>query len=822
MVKRIKRWLIKHASFDTYLKIARRLEPIEQKIIRFRYIFFTWTKSGAPLRGTGNPKTHRIFSGAIPRALPLIAPLALILFAPLLLPQAVPEFLSQSILECLPQPVLEFAKTAIDDSYVSGFIAAIFAIAGIFLTLFYTNATAVFSNKFPSSSGDVTKLFVELVSSDKDLGYCASLVVVAALSFVACAAGIFNWVAFLYFAALTLILISKLPNIFSLGTGKTGITAVSAIPANRFLTLARASSTDRLFSDSDLLILNFKKNASTELTMLDNLMEYSLTAGDYSLPYSRAVNEVVLLTLAKYSQISTSIDVKSPWHIESAAHKRWFMTPFHEVDLAISTGTTPQPDKSQDRFGYHKELCRISAKFGNFLIANNKVSEYSDYADLSRLILETCINSGDVEWAKEYSKKLLAQHLRFCRSISVNSEEDLQVRCHLLEQYAVTLLTMPLELGKLCDRVPHGAFHFDSFDTFSQAELKRQGFPLSDNEKMGELCKKLNYEKDVFDAAETPKWWFDKEVDSIGVEAIEQLCSTILLQHQSYCSTTKDFIASDPKSSYILALKEAELFKKSTRCLHGLRSLAETRFNAGALAKDHIAEIDAVHDELVRTYPELVESFARDQAELEAFFPDLYGFAFFNYCQLQFDDVINDRLSSFCSSIVPFYRLTAISSLDLRKATLDGPYSDIYKALVLSEPTILFIELCGMAYAMAELYEDRNAQRAIESSISEILKNVPKERSRWTVCVASSSNFAIYHMDGIDLLGWRRRFLDAVRNSERYPEVPRYPAGAISWKPPTGKERLLKMLPDIEFGFSNFSGCKIFEEYLLGSGNHDE
>ena len=409
MVKRIKRWLIKHASFDTYLKIARHLEPIEQKIIRFRYIFFTWTKSGAPLRGTGNPKTHRIFSGAIPRALPLIAPLALILFAPLLLPQAVPEFLSQSILECLPQPVLEFAKTAIDDSYVSGFIAAILAIAGIFLTLFYTNATAVFSNKFPSSSGDVTKLFVELVSSDKDLGYCASLVVIAALSFVACAAGIFNWVAFLYFAVLTLILISKLPKIFSLGTGRTDITAVSAIPANRFLALARASSIEKPFSDSDLLILNFKKLASTELTMLDDLMEYSLTAGDYSLPYSRAVNEVVLLTLAKYSQISTSIDVESLWHIESAAHKRWFMTSFHEVDLAISTGTTPQPDISPDRFGYHKELCRISAKFGNFLIANNKVSEYSDYADLSRLILETCINSGD-------SKMVVRQRGGFYRS----------------------------------------------------------------------------------------------------------------------------------------------------------------------------------------------------------------------------------------------------------------------------------------------------------------------------------------------------------------------------------------------------------------------
>lgn len=326
----------------------------------------------------------------------------------------------------------------------------------------------------------------------------------------------------------------------------------------------------------------------------------------------------------------------------------------------------------------------------------------------------------------------------------------------------------------------------------------------------------------IFDSAETPKWWFDKEVDSIGAEAIEQLCSTILLLHQSYCSTTKDFIASDPKSSYILALKEAELFKKSAQCLHKLHSLTETHFNAATLAKDHIAEIEAVHDELVRTYPELVESFARDQAELEAFFPDLYGFAFFNYCQLQFDDVVNGRLSPFCSSIIPFYRLTVISSLDLQKAMLDGSYSDIYKVLVLSKPTILFIELCGMAYAMAELYEDQNTQRVIESSISEIVGEDPEERGRWSACIASSCNLTTFSIDGIDLLGWRGRFLDAVRNSERYPEVPRYPAGAISWKPPAGKERLLKMLPDIEFGFSNFSGCKIFEEYLLGGGNHDE
>lgn len=805
MCKRIKQWLVRHASFDTYLEIAKHLEPIEQILDLARYALFTRTKEGSCLQGTVNPRLHRTIDNAICRSLPYTATLIIVLIVPSLLPQSVSVTIDMQH----------------DTSVISGFIAAVLAIAGIFLTLFYTNVTTIFSNKYPSSSGDIPRLFVFLVSSDKNLNFCTSFVVVASLSFVACVVQRFNWLAFIYIFALTMIMIGKLPSIFSLGTGKTDIITISAIPANRFLVLAKASSFDKSFFYSDYLILNFKKFAQNDLTLIDNLMDYSLAAGDYTPSYAKAVSKITLETLVKYSRILSTIDVESHWHTETSSHKAWFMSSPHELNLAISTGTIPRPDKSIDRLGYQRELYRISNKYGKHLVENGAVIEYSNYFATSTLVLECCIKHGDIEWAKEYSELMLNQCLDLCVSVNADNKGDLQVKCYLLEQYAVMLMTIPLELGKLCDNVPINAFHFDSFNFFSQAELQRQGFPLGGNAKMRAMCKKLEYEYDTFGIFETPKWWFDKNANSFGLETVEQMCSWVLLLHDRFCSTVKNLAKSDPKASYILTLKESELFSKSKHCMCNFRKLAETHFNAKRLAKDYLTELENIHDCLVRTYPDLAKSFMESNGKLEDFFPDLYGFAFFNYCQLLLGDIVNGRLTSFCASIMSLYHLVIISSIDLQKTVSEGSYSNIYKAQILSEPTVFFLELCGMAYVMAELYEDRGSQETVASYISSIIESNPREHARWAACIDLSDNFIMNDKVSMDLFGWRKLFLDAVKESEQYPNAPQYPFGAIEWEPPAGKERLLEMLPANFYDSRDFSGCKVFKKYLLGAENND-
>ena len=131
MLRRIRRWLKMHVSFNSYLKIATFLEPIEQKIDLLKYAFFTRTKEGGCLRGTAFPKVHRLISNAVFRSCPYLVLLAVLLLVPAVVPQ------------CIADAVLMHG----DASAASGFMAAILAIAGIFLTLFYTNAPTVFWNK---------------------------------------------------------------------------------------------------------------------------------------------------------------------------------------------------------------------------------------------------------------------------------------------------------------------------------------------------------------------------------------------------------------------------------------------------------------------------------------------------------------------------------------------------------------------------------------------------------------------------------------------------------------------------------------------------
>ena len=203
MFRRIKKWLKMHVSFNSYLKIAILLEPIEQRLDLLKYAFFTRSKEGRCLGGTAFPKAYRLTNNIVLKSCPYLVVLAVLLLVPTITPQ------------CIAGTIVMSG----DASVASGFMAAILAIAGIFLTLFYTNAPTVFSNKYPSSSGDIPALFVSLVSSDKDLSYCTSFVVVVSFSFVACAAQWFNWFAFAYVFVLAMVLVGKLPSIFFLGNG---------------------------------------------------------------------------------------------------------------------------------------------------------------------------------------------------------------------------------------------------------------------------------------------------------------------------------------------------------------------------------------------------------------------------------------------------------------------------------------------------------------------------------------------------------------------------------------------------------------------------
>lgn len=806
MSLRVAKWASRHLSFDTYMRLDSCFERLSRAKLKLRYFFFTRSKQGKPIRGTLKPGIHQVFESAAFSSLPYLFILAILSICPYVLP----DFISDCI-------VYQNDKTIF-----AGLMTAILAIAGVFLTLFYTSAATVLSNKYPSNTGIISDLFIKAALSNKDLKYCNAFVVVSIVIFLLLGLGITNLLVIAYIAVLSVLLIIRLPKILKLSSTTTSISSLAAIPAGRFLSLAQASSSNQSFYDSEWLTVNFNRMARHELSLLQSIMDYSINSGDFRFVYAKAVAELIAGVLVKYSRISVSIPSDSKWHLEKNEHKSWFMADSFEVDLARKTGTIPQPKSSPNPLGFHDRLWSIAYQYKTMLLREERYDDLSSWYSLQQAVIECCIGNGDLLWMNERVLPIASESIDQLISIPVDSDEQLQEKCQLLDIGSACFSTPALEICKLALSSNGSSFLFHNFKCFSCEEVHRKGFPLGTDQKLIELCAKIAYEREIYDKIITPEWYFDESVSNYGKDAIERCMRFTQSLYSDFASKLLKLVEEDSTSSFILVLREAELHRKALNCLTELKQFSEECFNDSSCASAYIEPVESTHGVIVDKYPAIAIAFLSNESHLSEFLPDIYGFSYFNFCDQLHKLILNRKIEEFCESILPLFRLSTLCHLDLQQQLKDKQLNDQYKIQIMIEPTILFFELCGMAYCMSELIGNEAAQAQIQEQINEILDSFPSEADRWGACLELSSDVFLHSKMSMDLFEWRKLFIDAIVEEGLYPDYPDYPFSRMNRKPSSDEKRLLKMLP---YGFSElreFDGGNVFRSFLFNERSSDE
>lgn len=791
-------WLKRHFNFGVYSKAAPKVDFFSSQLFLVRYYFFTKTRKGASLRGTIGPD--------LPRALRVLL-------------SALPFLLVLSAVVYLP---MRFESLAFHDSsgevaaVAAGFLTATLAVAGIFLTLFYTNAASVYSSKYPNGNDTLSRLFVELLSSDRDLRYCGAFVITVSAAFVALGLGWLNTLVIAYVFVLLVALVAKLPGVLRLLTEKASFTAISAKPAERLLALAYASSYKRAFHESLVLTLNFKKFARSSIESLNELMKYALTMENRGEAYSKMLGNVLLNVLIMYSSIAPSIPVGSRWYLEESTHNSWFMSSFYEVSLAIDTGTIPYAKSTPDPQGYQKEVFAICLHYQARLMEQRDIDGLIEWCIAVDQMFDSCLANGDVAWVRESAPGYLGQLRSFIESLQ-NTEDVSQLRksCQLVEVYSMTFTSIILGLLKICMEADPHSFLFESFDSFKQKELQSKGFPLFDSSEIAELCKKISYELWINECVRTPSWYFNKEVCRAGNHAITSLSDFVSNLYSEYLDTTRALMRSNSDMCYIPVLREPELRQKAEYCFAYMDKFSKEAFGGEGICADCIARVKDEHDEFIRLLPQVVFTFADKSERLRGLLPDIPGFACFNYCQLLYEGIIDGKLEIFVESIKPLYAMVAMTTTELINELEQEKYNEIYKSQVMSEPTLLVFELAGMAYCMAELLELTHIQALIVQKFDEILSKNPSEAERWKACLNLAQDTWLNRKISIDVDGWRFGFHDAVSKRGLYPESLRNPFRSNRHKFGAREERIKKMISPPSFNHGRFNGCAIFRDYVL-------
>lgn len=806
MPLRIAKWASKHLSFDTYMKFDPLFERSNRAKLKIQYFFFTRSKQGKSIRGTLKPGIQQILESAVFNSLPYLLALFVLAFGPYVLPNTLSDHLAYLG----------------DKSIFAGFMTAILAIAGVFLTLFYTSAATVLSNKYPSNTGIISDLFIRAALSNRDLVFCNAFVVVSIATFILLGTGVTNILVIAYIAILSVLLITRLPKVLKLSSTTTSISSLAAIPARRFLSLAQASSSNLPFYDSVLFTTNFNRMARHELNLLQSIMDYSINSGEFRFVYAKAVAELIAEVLVKYSRISVSIPSDSKWHLEKNEHKSWFLADSFEVDLARKTGTIPQPKSLPNPLGFHDRLWSIACQYKTMLIREERYDELSGWYSIQQAVIECCIDNGDLLWSDEKALSIASETIDQIVSLPADNDEQLQEKCQLLDVGSACFSTPVIEICKLALSSDGSSFLFHNFKHFSYAEVHKKGFPLGADQKLIDLCTKIVYEKDIYDKVITPEWYFDESVSTFGKDAIERCIHLVQSLYSDFANKLLELVDEDSVSSFILVLREAELHHKVFHCLTVLQQFSEEYFNESSYALAYIEQVESTHSVIVDKYPKIAVSFLSNESHLSEFFPDMYGFSYFNFCDQLHKLILERKLEEFCNSVVPLFRLATLCHLDLQQQLKDRRFNDWYKAQIMIEPTILFFELCGMAYCMSELTSNKAIQDKLQEQINEILKSFPSEADRWRACFELSSDFRFHSKTHMDLFEWRKLFIDNILEEGLYPDYPEYPFSRMHWKPNADEKRLLKMLPHGFSEFRKFDGCSVFQCFLFNEGGSDE
>lgn len=806
MSLRIAKWASRHLSFDTYMKFDSLFEKMNRAKLKIRYFLFTRSKQGKSIRGTLKPGIQQVFESAVFNSLPYLLVLFVLSFCPYGLPN--------SLSNCLVYPS--------DESVFVGFMTAILAIAGVFLTLFYTSAATVLSNKYPSNTGVISDLFIRAALSNRDLVFCNTFVVVSIAVFFLLGMGITNLLMTVYIAVLSILLIARLPKVLKLSSTTTSIASLAAIPGGRFLSLAQASSSNHPFYDSALFTTNFNRMAGHELVLLESIMDYSINSGEFRFVYAKAVAELIAGVLVKYSKISVSIPSDSKWHQEKNEHKSWFMADSFEVDLARKTGTIPQPKSIPNPLGFHDRLWSIACQYKAMLIREERYDELSSWYSMQQAVIECCVENGDLLWVEERVPSIASESIDQLIALSADSDEQLQEKCQLLDIGSTCFSTPAIGICKLVFSSNGSSFLFRNFKHYSCAEVHRKGFPLGTDQKLVELCAKISYEREVYDEIITPEWFFDQQVSSFGKESIERCMRFAQELYSDFASKLLMLVEEDPTSSFIMVLREAELHHKVLNCLSVLKRFSEEYFEGPSNVSAYIELVENTHSDIVDRYPKIAVAFLSNESHLRDFFPDMYGFSFFHFCDQLHKLILEQKIEEFCDSVQPLFRLATMCHLDLQLQLNDQRSNESYKAQIMIESTILFFELCGMAYCMSELIGNKDAQNQLQEQIDEILNSFPYESKRWGACLELSSDVFFHSKTFMDLFEWRKLFVDAIIEEGLYPNYPDYPFSRLNWEPSPDERRLLKMLPHGFNEFREFDGCDVFKHFLFNKGDLNE
>lgn len=698
-------------------------------------------------------------------------------------------FILEKLLYSINNSFLDSFKNIIilDYSIFRNLLFALLSIAGIFLGLFYTNISSVYSANYANAPEVIRNLFLNEDSLDK---YVSLLIYFITNIIMIILTNIFGFGTGFLFVILTIITSFYLVTVFPI-IGKTAYrmanynTIMSPLYSDVIDIYGKVTAKNNYFKNVNLQY-NYQKLCRSKLEIIATLLKFYTEHKEIK---SDIISEILghnLMLISKYSKLKSGIPRSSYWFPYVNKTQKWIYTSDHEISVALNTGTFISLKKEKNYNWFENALLEENNVMLKFFFENGQLQSVINYCNIYASLDNELFSDYNYEYETLSSLNRFINNRLIPEKVDTNNIEEWSVLCDTLNLINIGYI---LKISKLANNFEiEELVSFIKKCSFDEKEIYSSPFPHLNNDRIILLFNSIHNEIIIEGKKITPDWFIIQYILKELVKTLNQAVTRCIDLYKEIIIVNTDSL--HKKELYYQAvfghIREIEIYKKIGNLLNHVQELydklskynIEKSYEINMLDLKKIdSEIKKIHLSRPSKWYECCYYLEKNKLDIEQ--PDFIGFVYYNYCELMMCAIYSLDEDFFLTNLQQFWKLIMLTDKDITETMLKEKQGILSvddhnfwaKATVMSQAIFDFMTIVGYALILGEFITNTNFSVKIREIIENILKKLYEVDSnalkRFIAFgdIRKNRGIAIYDRDLI-YTSWEQTFCNSLEANE--------------------------------------------------------
>lgn len=674
----------------------------------------------------------------------------------------------------------------LDKSLFQNLLMGGIGIAGVFLGLYYSNISAIYSSVYINAPTTLRNLFQHDHLISKNIKAISNYIILGFIfignSYINVNVGIITlsfWIIYSVRIVLT----------YSLSGNRSYELTDSFILVNNIYKtfdkiFRRVSSKRKIFSDNGVHYY-LQKKATRQLSYINDISQFNINSSKIK---GQLVNNFIsanFVLIKNYWSNKMVIPYYSKWFKDKQVYKKWYEAGDSSISLALSTGTSLPSKVEQDFDWFEDQVMDINNKFYTIFIEKKELEGILNYFYNLAALGEYSAELNELDYmvkrieVTQNSLKIFIKNNPDYEKNGVSTENliDALMMIHIGTSIGINRYLSNINIRKMLA-------YATSLKNFNNADFTKNKF--INNVIFNKLYDGIEMEYKIEKTKVTPDWYIKEKLSKFILKEFQEIlyCINKIYRELVYDLGVTLFESKQYFLASLVFTKMSELKAKNRLIFRVL--------------EEQVKELESIlgHDEIVIEINEEIELTKSKLSEIERHvpgylvkstglftlnqekelnqYPDMLGYSYNVVCEFLIDAIENNNIERFKNGYKYFLNIVLLYE-DYIREDLSNDYESnntFAVANVMLSPILEYCQISGYAYLWGEVSFNSEWKEIIEKNLESFIanKNVKTEEviKKWIDYLKYFQNQlpAIYNRDLIRQ-EWSTRMKHLFLNSEK-------------------------------------------------------